>query len=470
MSILAIIFTLGSCIASVFMPWVGVLLYYMVAVGQLPGLFPHHFGDSRYSLLISAALLVGLVLSTVTGQVNYRRLMNVPNLMLVLLIVLVNVSVVYSGYIDYEYGGAKKEAMSTVDMQSTFNKIMVIYFVSVLLIDTRFKLITLISCIAGVLAYYTVWANEVWVIGEYWRFGDNGRLNGPDQGVYHDENFLAMVYVLVTPIFYYLSVGTTNRLIRYGLWIFIPASWHALFLTQSRGALLALAVVCAYIFFRSYSKKASVAIVLFLIVAVIDQSGNMLNRISGTVTVEDSERERAFVENDDSAPFIDNTVDPRLDSWKVGLKVVRDFPILGVGLGSFLKVYPTYSKEEPHVAHNTFLQFATNSGLVAGLIYLYFLYIRLKASFGKSTLAPSRKYPHGLPRDYLDDLLTATFIGCYAASMFIDMMIIELLYFLFLLGTCKYILDLKRGSQVRSSMDSIYRAKRRIVAEPAEAS
>jgi len=469
MSILALIFVLGSCIGAVFIPWLGVVVYYMVAVGQLAALFPHHFGDSRFSLLVTLSLLIGLGLSTVTGQVNYWRLLNVPNALLAVLIVFVNVSVAYSGYIDFEYGGVKREAISAADMLSTFNKIMVIYYVSVLLIDTRFKLITLISCVAGVLAYYTFWANEAWVLKDYWRLGDNGRLNGPDGGIYYDENFLALVYVLVTPIFYYLSVGTSSRWIRYGLWIFIPASWHALFLTQSRGALLALAVVCGYIFLRSYSRKASVALILCLIIAVVDQSGNMLNRVSGTVTVEESELERAFIENDDDSPFTDEKViDPRLNSWIVAGKMMKDFPVFGVGLGSFLKVYPAYSDAEPHVAHNTFLQFATNSGIVAGLIYLYFLYMRLRASFRKSTLAPGEEYPRGLPRDYLDDLLTSTFIGCYATGMFIDMMIIELMYFIFLIGTCKYILDLQPRAAARDFQGSIYRSARGKSTSPAK--
>jgi len=471
MSILAIIFTLGACIGAVFIPWLGVLAYYMVTVGQLAALFPHHFGDSRFSLMITASLLIGLVLSTVTGQVNYRRLLSFPNLLLAVLVVFVNLSVMYSGFIDFEFGTEKREVLSAADSQSTFNKIMVIYFVSVLLIDTRYKLIALISAIAGVLAYYSFWANEAWMLGDLWRFGENGRLNGPDQGVYHDENFLALVYVLVTPIFYYLSVGTTNKIIRYSLWVFIPASWHALFLTQSRGALLALAVVSAYIFLRSYSKRASVALILCLVVAIVDQSGNMLNRLSGTMAVTEAEQERAFIENDDNAAFTDEKVaDPRVVSWTVGVKVMRDFPVLGVGLGSFLKVYPAYSDEAPHVAHNTFLQFATNSGIVAGFIYLYFLFMRMKVSYRQTSVPPSGANPRGLPRDYLDDLITSTFIGCYAAGMFIDMMIIELLYFIFLLGTCKYILDLQARSRVATIQDSIYRQARRETGNPVEAS
>jgi len=157
-------------------------------------------------------------------------------------------------------------------------------------------------------------------------------------------------------------------------------------------------------------------------------------------------------------------------SWTVGVKVMRDFPVLGVGLGSFLKVYPAYSDEAPHVAHNTFLQFATNSGIVAGFIYLYFLFMRMKVSYRQTSVPPSGANPRGLPRDYLDDLITSTFIGCYAAGMFIDMMIIELLYFIFLLGTCKYILDLQARSRVATIQDSIYRQARRETGNPVEAS
>ncbi len=454
MTIPVILFTLFSCITAVVVPWLGVVVYYLLAVGQLSALWPQDFGDSRSSLYISLATLVGLGVATATRQVDYRRLGHLPNLLMMLLVVIVNLSVANSPYDGFE--DVKMSALSPLEILDIFNKIMVIYFAAVLLIDTRFKLIFLLTVIGGVLMYYTLWANKIYVTSEFWRFGDNGRLNGP-LGIYYDENYLAMLFLLATPIFYYMSVGTSSRIIRYGLWFSIPFTWHALFLTGSRGALASLAVVCVYIFFRSYNKKASVILVIGLVVAVIDQSGHLLTRIDGTVKVEEVERDRAFVENTDSDDFSEVIIDPRLISWQVGLKLARDYPLLGVGPGNFMRAFTQYDDSEPHVAHNTFIQFAANCGVIAGMIYLYFLFIRLKTVFKKPD--PEKKYPNGLHRDYLDDMLNGLFVAFYCVAFFLDLMVLEILYFVFLVGYCKYALDRSKRKRGRGLIASIYRWK-----------
>lgn len=452
MSIVVMLVTLLSCITAVVAPWLGVIFYYLLSVGQLNALWPEQFGDSRSSLYISLATIVGLGMATATQRINWARLFATPNLLMMLVVVMVNVSFANSPYAGFEE--IKKSSLSPVEMVGTFNKIILFYFVSVLLIDTRYKLICLITAIGGVLMYYTLWANKIYVTGEFWRFGDNGRLNGP-WGMYYDENYFAILFVLATPIFYYLSVGTTSRVIRYGLWFSIPFTWHALFLTGSRGALLALAIGCVYIFFRSFNKKASVILVLALVVAVVDQSGLMISRFTETVELEELERDRALIENTEDSPEIRRTIDPRLLSWKVGVGIIKDYPVLGVGPGNFIRAYPDYDDSEPHVAHNTFIQWAATCGLLVGLIYLYFLFLRIQNVFKKPD--PEASFPQGLSRDYLNDMLNALFISFYAVALFLDLMMMEVMYFVLLLGVCKYCLDKSDGKETVSSLiKSIY--------------
>jgi len=458
MSIAVLVITLLSCITAVVVPWLGVIFYYMLAVGQLHTLFPQSFGDSRSSLYISLATIVGLGVATATRQVNWARLFMMPNLLIMLLVVFMNVSYgnsPYDGFVE-----ELKESLLTPDeMIEAINKIALFYFVAILLIDTRFKLIFLITAVGCVLFYYTLWANKIYVTQEFWRFGDNGRLNGPF-GIYYDENYFAMLFLLATPIFYYISIGVNSRIIRYGLWFSIPFTWHALFLTGSRGALLSLAVVCGYIFFRSYNKLLSVVLVAALVVAVVDQSGNMLSRVNDTILdVETAERDRAYIENtEDSPEILAEPVDQRLLSWQVGFGIIKDHPLLGVGPGNFLRAFPDYHDSIPHVAHNTFVQMAAAGGLASGFIYLYFLYLRVRNIFTKPD--PEAKFARGFNRDWLNDLLNSLFIAFYCVAFFLDLMILEVLYFIFLVGAAKYCIDNKKRRSVRSLIQSIYRWKK----------
>ena len=464
MSILALLYMVLSCITTVVVPWLGVVFYYLLAIGQPAGLWPHHFGqDNRLSLFISLAIILGLGIATATRQVDWRRLFVLPSLAMMLVLVAINLSVAYSPFA--EFVDVKLNKLSSAEMVDIFNKIMIIFFASILLIDTRFKLMFLITSVAGVLLYYVLWANKIYFTGEFWRFGDNGRLNGP-WGVYHDENYLAMLYVVAVPIFYYLSVGASYRIIRYGYWLAIPLAWHALFLTGSRGALLSLIVTTLYIFFRSYNKKTSVILFVGLIVAIATQSGQLLNRITDTISVEEIERDRAFIENSDDSPEIDKPVDPRLISWEVGLSIMYDYPLLGIGAANFMRAFPQYEPtgSEPHVAHNTFVQFGAASGVGAALVYLYFLFLRLRNVAQKPN--PEKKHAHGYKRDYLDDLLNSTFIGFYTVALFLDLMINEMTYFVFLAGICKYCLDARKKRTFRSLIDSIYNWRKDAEAEP----
>jgi len=456
MTIPLLIFLTFSCLAAVVMPWVGVVIYYVMAAGQLGTFWPHHFGENRVSLYIALATIVGLGLATAARQVDWRRLTYLPSLLMMLLVVVVNVSAAVSPFAEFE--DIKRGVLSPVEMLNTFNKIMLFYFIAVLLIDSRFRLITLITVMGGVFLFYAVWANKVYLTQEFWLFGSNGRLGGPGEfsASYKDENYLALMFLLATPVFYYLAIGCSSKIIRYFLWLCIPLSWHGLFLTGSRGAFLALGIVCLYIFFRSYSKKASFIFLLAFAVAVVDQSGQLIDRVTGTVELVEDERARAFIENSDDSPEIAiDVVDPRIISWTVGANMIKEHPLLGVGTGNFMRAFPIYHDSEPHVAHNTFIQFAADNGVIAGFIYLFFLFTRLKNMFSKP--APGKTFPRDLPRDYLDDLINGLLLAFYVVALFLDLMIFEIFYCVILVAACKYSLDRVKEAPTHSLISSIYR-------------
>ena len=60
--------------------------------------------------------------------------------------------------------------------------------------------------------------------------------------------------------------------------------------------------------------------------------------------------------------------------WKDTIKLIRDFPILGVGLGNYVYVFPEYRTFTFHArllryAHNDYLQFVSEMGIF-GLIFI----------------------------------------------------------------------------------------------------
>lgn len=445
MSILALIYVAVTCVLSVFIPWLGVVFYYLFSVGQMQSLWPHHFGvESRVALMMTAATFIGLCGATAIKAVNYRTLLLPHTVALILLVAWVNLSIPYSSYLlYYEPLEGKLPQSEIIDI---FNKIVIVYVIALLLINTRQKLIWLIYAFAAILVYYSWWANMMYFTGQFWLFGINGRLGGMPNSVYFDENYLAMLFVFATPVLYYIGISFTNFFVRYGIWSLIPMTWHALFLTGSRGALVSLGVVVIYLFFRSFHRLASIGIIAGLVIAVIYQSGVLLNRVDQTIASAQVGQE-VISEQD--------ALDPRLVSWKVGAQMMADYPVFGVGVGNFTIAFPDYSNTKRHVAHNTFLQFAAETGILAGLIYLWLFWMQLKNVFKRSP--PNATYDAGLHRDYLDDLLNSLFVGLFMVGVFLDLMIFEVMYMIFLLSAAKYAIERERKVTAKAPVKSIYR-------------
>jgi O-antigen ligase len=68
----------------------------------------------------------------------------------------------------------------------------------------------------------------------------------------------------------------------------------------------------------------------------------------------------------------------RLDTWRDTWNIIRANPIIGVGLGAYETAYPIYAKDNGLTgivaqSHNDYLQVLADSGIVGGLILLWFM-------------------------------------------------------------------------------------------------
>jgi O-antigen ligase/Flp pilus assembly protein TadD len=70
--------------------------------------------------------------------------------------------------------------------------------------------------------------------------------------------------------------------------------------------------------------------------------------------------------------------------WKDSLKMAVDFPLTGIGLGSYISLYPKYrsisADEIVDHAHNDYLELFSEGGLIAGVLVVWFLWGVLRKS------------------------------------------------------------------------------------------
>jgi probable O-glycosylation ligase (exosortase A-associated) len=119
-------------------------------------------------------------------------------------------------------------------------KIQLFSFVTIVLINSREKLRTLVWVIALSIAFYGI-KGGVFAIGT----GGSYRIWGPEGTFIYDNNAIGLAFVMTIPLLYYLAMTVENRKLKYALFASIGLTAIATLSTHSRGALLGLVTIGA---------------------------------------------------------------------------------------------------------------------------------------------------------------------------------------------------------------------------------
>lgn len=144
----------------------------------------------------------------------------------------------------------------------------------------------------------------------------------------------------------------------------------SVFLSLSRGGIIGLAAGTG-IFFLAYSNRKSsgkssgilrAAVLIFLIILSVTWFGweDIAGRFSDIKNIE-----------------LEGTGYSRLSIWKDTFPLIRDFFITGSGFGTFKWIFPSHqsfsgSRLVDH-AHNDYLEFASNGGILSVILIFFFL-------------------------------------------------------------------------------------------------
>lgn len=406
----------GVAIAAIARPWLGIVAAYFIAILTPQAVWWWDFYDLRPVLWVLVPTLVGIMLATARGELSGSALLNRRSVFLLVLWLCYNVSYMTGPYVDvlgpYRYTDPAWAI-------STLNKIFLLYFMACVCIDDEKKVKTLVGVVVISAAYLTYWANERYLSG-----GLIGRLSGPvdiyGRGIYSDENNFAMLFVVTVPFFWYVGHILKNRFLRWGLWLVIPFAWHAVFLTASRGGLVGLGAVTLLMVWRSKNRMFGFLLIPALVIAYFWQAGDLMK---------------------DRAATIDDTTETssasRLQAWGAALHMIAAHPLNGVGIASFTTAFPDYSESKPREAHDTFFQISSESGLLAGTMYVLIASSVLLALWRNGKRLKGRKGDDDdEPRRQLyliNEAVLVSFSGLIVCSLFLSLQMFEIFWVLCLL-------------------------------------
>jgi probable O-glycosylation ligase (exosortase A-associated) len=235
----------------------------------------------------------------------------------------------------------------------------------------RFYIVFLIACFAMYpargaifnyyLAGYSVWGRAIW------------------NHAFANPNDLAAFCFLPLSIAWALLVTERKGLFRWGAMASVLVFPLLIFLTQSRGAFLAVLIVGGVALLRQRAKARALFVTAALLVVSLAVVPNAAwERFSGISKLTSAE---TIAEADP-----EGSAEARFNIWKTAVLIIKDHPVTGVGLGNYGLAQARYAHMVPGApegekdAHSTYLRMAAELGIPGLAVFLGILL----ATFRKS--------------------------------------------------------------------------------------
>ena len=225
----------------------------------------------------------------------------------------------------------------------------------------------------GVAQYLSASAKLYWI----WELDNGGRIFGP----YVNRNHFAGLMELWCPLALGMALLPHNSLFRRWFWgAMALIMGGAVVLSGSRGGTLSIAVAIVVFTLLITAQRRGRRAVLGLVVAMILVGGLVLVLDQG----EALERYKEILKPNQIIQ--EDAASHRLTAWRDTLTLFRQHWILGGGLESFATMFPsvrTFATDKiwSH-AHNDFLQFMAETGLVGAALGIWVLVAGGKAAAG----------------------------------------------------------------------------------------
>lgn len=414
-SALAKLAILITAIVSLFAPWIGVIVAHIVSVMTPQDIWWWDFGGLRPSFDVSVPVLFGFALAVLRGRVRLSELNTSVNKMIALMWLFFTASYLFGPYVDVVNRWRFFDPTQVFEMTS---KILLMYFVGAALLDEtkKIKYCALVMLITFV--YMTYWANA-----QYYVYHVYGRLHGPrginGDGIYYDQNYFAVLFVTGAPFLYFLSKYPRKKTLAVLGVIIILVSWNAIFLTASRGALVALLSVICLFALRTKKKYMSVLVLAALGLAYWHDGGSILKKRATTIT----------------NYSVSQSAEDRLDAWRAALRMMEAHPLVGVGFASFGQAYPSYSKTHPRIAHDTFFQIGGECGVLAGALYLILMISTLNRLRKNGNRLAGKSDDQEVRFYYLlNEACFYSLVGFFVCGMFLSLETYSVWYYLLLMA------------------------------------
>lgn len=269
---------------------------------------------------------------------------------------------------------------------------------------------------------------------------DLGAATARHSGPQTDPNFWARTLVLFVPLALSLWAHRSTGWLRW-MWLGMAgAVCGGIYLTESRGGFIALAltIVIWTILSGKFLKFVLVVPILAVALIVVPGVGSRLATLSDI--------------DDAAAGAGDLSLVGRVQAMRAGTVVFLDHPVLGVGPGNFVLVIGDYVERPPAGLgpHNIYIEIAAEEGVIGVLAWLLLLgtalFVAIRALILSRQLAPGAADCWGR---LLSLGVIAGLLGWAFASLFLGLAYFKVLLMVIGLGTA---LDIEATKEATTRM------------------
>jgi probable O-glycosylation ligase (exosortase A-associated) len=291
-------------------------------------------------------------------------------------------------------------------------KVQIGTFLALLLLYKREHVIALMWVIAGSIGFYAV-KGGLYTIATL----GAGRVWGPVESFVSDNNAFALATVMSIPVWAYLYTQYAERKwLRWAILAAIALSAMSALGSQSRGALLAIAAMAGFLWFKSHRKLITgPAILLIGLALVAFMPGEWMHRMSTIQTYQQ-----------------DPSAIGRIETWKMLLNLASARPLLGGGFEPYERwIFEIYNADYlgTHSAHSVYFQILGEHGFVALALFLTFWALVWRMCSQIARLTKDRPEDHWAY--WLAQMSKVSLVAYLVGGAFLNLAYWDMPYFLF---------------------------------------
>lgn len=206
------------------------------------------------------------------------------------------------------------------------------------------------------------------------------------RGFTGNPNISSFSIVVKLPVIIFLIYTIKGLAQRFFLYAIITSSVLSVLLLFSRAALIAIVLILISLLFYTLFKRSKTNLINLSLIFLASYISFFIYDLANEKNTNDLLTERFSTVTD---PSSDDSVNERLNFYKIAFNDIRENPALGMGIGNwkltsiqkankFLEGYRV-----PKRTHNDFLEVTAEVGIIGGLSYIYFILYPFLFSFNR---------------------------------------------------------------------------------------